>query len=158
MDRVKKIHKESSKKEDKKDDKKKGNFDLINEYYAIEDDWKANRKDWVKKAEPVIYSKQVDNIKYTVIKDENRERVIAQNNSGAPIMIEVICNDRHGRKERIKCFPNDTILILKKLISAKFGTKFEKIKLQRGSAVLNDLVTLEDYEVNNGCSLEIYYK
>ena len=69
----------------------------------------------------------------------------------------IIVNDRHGRKERIKCFPSDTVLVLKKLISAKLGTRLEKIRLQRGNSVLSDLVTLDDYEINSGSSLEIYY-
>jgi ubiquitin-like protein 5 len=44
-------------------------------------------------------------------------------------MIEVIVNDRLGKKERIKCRPDDTIGMLKKLISAKTGTRPEKIRL-----------------------------
>jgi len=44
-------------------------------------------------------------------------------------MIEVIVNDRMGKKSRVKCCPEDTIGDLKKLISAKTGTKPEKIRL-----------------------------
>lgn len=44
-------------------------------------------------------------------------------------MIEIIVNDRYGSKERIKCYPNDTVENLKMLISAKTGTKNERIKL-----------------------------
>jgi ubiquitin-like protein 5 len=44
-------------------------------------------------------------------------------------MIEVVVNDRLGKKERIKCYPSDTIGTLKKLISAKVGTRPDKIKL-----------------------------
>ncbi len=44
-------------------------------------------------------------------------------------MIEVIVNDRLGKKNRVKCCPEDTIGDLKKLISAKTGTKPEKIRL-----------------------------
>ena len=35
-------------------------------------------------------------------------------NSGKPLeMIEIIANDRVGKKVRVKCFPNDTIFNLK---------------------------------------------
>lgn len=38
-------------------------------------------------------------------------------------MIEVIVNDRMGKKEPIKCCPTDMIGDFKKLISAKIGTR-----------------------------------
>lgn len=44
-------------------------------------------------------------------------------NSYAPVMIEVIVNDRMGKKEAIKCCPTDMIGDFKKLISAKIGTR-----------------------------------
>lgn len=46
-------------------------------------------------------------------------------------MIEIICNDRLGKKVRIKCNPDDTIGDLKKLIAAQTGTKAEKIVLKK---------------------------
>ncbi len=49
--------------------------------------------------------------------------------TAAPKMIEVVVNDRLGKKNRVKCCPDDTIGDLKKLISAKTGTKPEKIRL-----------------------------
>ena len=44
-------------------------------------------------------------------------------------MMELICNDRMGGKVRIKCFPSDTILMVKKIIALHTGTRFEKIRL-----------------------------
>jgi ubiquitin-like protein 5 len=44
-------------------------------------------------------------------------------------MMELICNDRMGGKVKVKCLPTDTILIVKKLIAAHTGTRFEKIRL-----------------------------
>ena len=38
-------------------------------------------------------------------------------------MIEVVVNDRMGKKNRVKCCPNDTIGDLKKLIAAQIGTR-----------------------------------
>jgi hypothetical protein len=49
----------------------------------------------------------------------------------AKMMIEVICNDRLGKKVRIKCNHDDTIGDLKKLIAAQTGTKAEKIVLKK---------------------------
>lgn len=37
------------------------------------------------------------------------------------------------------------------------GTKAEKIKIQKSSAVYKDHITLGDYEVSDGMSLEMYY-
>jgi ubiquitin-like protein 5 len=44
-------------------------------------------------------------------------------------MIEIIVNDRLGRKTRVKCCPEDTVGDFKKLIAAKIGTRPEKIRL-----------------------------
>lgn len=163
IDRHKKIHKSrphvqttTHKSESQVDD-----YDLLNNLYNIDSamvptDNDADRK-FKRKPDPLISEKTLNNIKYTVIKDDNRERKFAQNTTGNPVMIEVIANDRHGRKERIKCYPSDTILVLKKLIAAKLGTRWEKLKLQRANAALSDQITLEDYEIKNGSSLEIYY-
>jgi hypothetical protein len=46
-------------------------------------------------------------------------------------MIEVICNDRIGKKVRVKCNEDDTIGDLKKLIAAQVGTRPEKIRYFR---------------------------
>lgn len=46
-------------------------------------------------------------------------------------MIEVICNDRLGKKIRVKCNEDDTIGDLKKLIAAQVGTRPEKIRIQK---------------------------
>ncbi|CDW53663.1 alpha mannosidase 2C1 [Trichuris trichiura] len=46
-------------------------------------------------------------------------------------MIEITCNDRLGKKVRIKCNPTDTIGDLKKLIAAQTGTRPEKVVLKK---------------------------
>ncbi|RPB18276.1 ubiquitin-like protein [Terfezia boudieri ATCC MYA-4762] len=73
-------------------------------------------------------------------------------------MIEIICNDRLGKKLRIKCLPSDTIGDLKKLISAQTGTAAEKIVLKKWYTVFKDHITIGDYEIGNGSSLEMYYQ
>ena len=79
-------------------------------------------------------------------------------NSGKPLeMIEIIANDRVGKKVRVKCFPNDTIFNLKQLIAAHVGTKPEKIRLQKSYNIFKDHITIEDYEIKDGSSLELYY-
>ena len=94
----------------------------------------------LKKKEIEITHKKIKNINYKIYKDDKRKKILAQNNTGNSIMIEIWVNDRYGRKERIKCFPNDTILILKKLISAKIGTRYDKLKLQIASRILNEIL------------------
>ncbi|KAI6183253.1 Ubiquitin-like protein 5 [Aphelenchoides bicaudatus] len=73
-------------------------------------------------------------------------------------MIEVIVNDRLGKKVRIKCNPTDKIGDLKKLIAAQTGTKAEKIVLKKWYNTFKDHITLQDYEIGDGMSLELYYQ
>lgn len=78
-------------------------------------------------------------------------------NSYAPVLIEVVVNDRMGRKQRIKCSPKDTVFDLKKLTAAQIGTRPEKIRLQKSSVIYKDHLSLEDYEIKDGMGLEMYY-
>jgi hypothetical protein len=59
--------------------------------------------------------------------------VSSHNLSGGdrPMMIEVLLNDRLGKKVRIKCNSNDTIGDLKKLAAAQLGTRHEKLRIQK---------------------------
>ena len=72
-------------------------------------------------------------------------------------MIEVICNDRLGKKIRVKCNEDDTIGDLKKLIAAQTGTRPEKIRIQKWYTIYKDHITLADYEIHDGMGLELYY-
>ena len=72
-------------------------------------------------------------------------------------MIEVVLNDRLGKKIRIKCNEDDTIGDLKKLVAAQTGTRPEKIRIQKWYTIYKDHITLEDYEVHDGMGLELYY-
>ncbi|KAF4705141.1 Ubiquitin-like 5 [Perkinsus olseni] len=74
-----------------------------------------------------------------------------------PAMIEVVCNDRLGKKIRVKCNPDDTIGDLKKLLAAQIGTRPEKIRIQKWYTVYKDHITLADYEIHDGMGLELYY-
>lgn len=65
-------------------------------------------------------------------------------------MIEVIANDRMGRKVRVKCLPTDTVGDLKRLIAAQTGTSAQKIQLKKWYTMFKDHVTLQDYEINDG--------
>ncbi|KHG24331.1 Ubiquitin-like protein 5 [Gossypium arboreum] len=46
-------------------------------------------------------------------------------------MIEVVLNDRLGKKVRVKCNEDDTIGDLKKLVAAQTGTRADKIRIQK---------------------------
>ena len=72
-------------------------------------------------------------------------------------MIEIVVNDRLGKKSRVKCSPEDTVGDLKKLIAAQIGTRPDKIRLQKWYKVFKDHITLNDYEIHDGMSLELYY-
>ncbi|KAL0955837.1 hypothetical protein HGRIS_002039 [Hohenbuehelia grisea] len=71
-------------------------------------------------------------------------------------LIEVIANDRLGRKVRVKCDQNDTVGDLKKLIAAQTGTDHTKIQLKKWYTIYKDHITLADYEIHDGMSLEMY--
>ncbi len=72
-------------------------------------------------------------------------------------MMEVVLNDRYGKKARVKCYPSDTIATLKRLAAAQLGTKAEKIRLQKSYTVFKDHIALQDYQILDGMNLELYY-
>jgi len=53
-------------------------------------------------------------------------------------MIEVVLNDRLGKKVRVKCNEDDTIGDLKKLAAAQLGTRPEKLKIQKWYTIYKD--------------------
>lgn len=77
---------------------------------------------------------------------------------------------------RVKCSPDDTVGDLKKLIAAQTGTDHTKIQLKkwcvgahspfapshrirsllRRYTIYKDHITLSDYEIHHGMSLEMY--
>ncbi|CAI5951254.1 unnamed protein product [Closterium sp. NIES-65] len=77
--------------------------------------------------------------------------------AGGEEMIEVVLNDRLGKKIRVKCNEDDTIGDLKKLVAAQTGTRPEKIRIQKWYNIYKDHITLADYEIHDGMGLELYY-
>lgn len=75
-------------------------------------------------------------------------------------MLEVTCNDRLGKKVRVKCNPDDTVGDLKKLIAAQTGTRYDKIVLKKWYTVFKDHIKLSDCillkKLNNILYLHIY--
>ncbi|KAL8166838.1 hypothetical protein V2J09_008337 [Rumex salicifolius] len=57
-------------------------------------------------------------------------------------MIEVVLNDRLGKKVRVKCNEDDTIGDLKKLVAAQTGTRADKIRIQKWYTIYKDHITL----------------
>ena len=74
-----------------------------------------------------------------------------------PEMIEVILNDRLGKKVRVKCYNTDTVETLKKLAAAQLGTQWQKIKIQKWYTIYKDHISLKDYEIHDLMGLELYY-
>ena len=103
------------------------------------------------------YKEIRNGLEYKVVKDGKRTIRHAINTTGLAVMIEIIVNDRMGRKERVKCMPSDTIGDFKKLVSAHIGTRPEKIRLQKGNRVFKDHITLDDYEIHHGSAIDMYY-
>lgn len=71
-------------------------------------------------------------------------------------MIEVVLNDRLGRKIRVKCNEEDTVGDLKLMVAAITGTRPERIRIQKWYTVYKDHITLADYEIHDGMGLELY--
>jgi hypothetical protein len=60
---------------------------------------------------------------------------------------------------QFSCRPTDTIGDLKKLAAAQLGTRPEKLIIKRQQyTTLKDHITLEDYEIADGCGLELYFQ
>lgn len=57
----------------------------------------------------------------------------------------------------IKALEDDLVGDFKKLLAAQIGTAWEKILLKKGNATLKDHISLGDYEIHNGTSVELYY-
>ncbi|KAL3234339.1 Ubiquitin-like modifier HUB1 [Nakaseomyces bracarensis] len=72
-------------------------------------------------------------------------------------MIEVVVNDRLGKKVRVKCLEEDTVGDFKKVLALLLGTQPTKLVLQKGGSILKDHITLYDYEINDNTNLELYY-
>lgn len=66
-------------------------------------------------------------------------------------MLEITCNDRLGKKVRVKCNPDDTIGDLKKLIAAQTGTHWEKIVLKKWYTIYKDHIKLQDCILYPNC-------
>lgn len=45
----------------------------------------------------------------------------------------------------------------KKILALQIGTSYDKIILKKGYTVYKNHITLEDYEINDGMNLELYY-
>ena len=63
-------------------------------------------------------------------------------------MIEVILNDRLGKKIRVKCNTDDTIGDLKKLVAVQTGTRPEKIRLQKWYIVYKVLMIRSTFSID----------
>ncbi|KAG6864780.1 Ubiquitin-like 5 [Blastosporella zonata] len=57
---------------------------------------------------------------------------------------------------QVKCDSEDTVGDLKKLIAAQTGTNSTKIQLKKWYTIYKDHITLSDYEIHDGMSLEMY--
>lgn len=60
-------------------------------------------------------------------------------------MIELVLNDRLGKKIRVKCNEDDTVGDLKKLVAAQVGTRPEKIRIR------TSFLFYINYFVNDEC-------
>ncbi|XP_043927731.1 ubiquitin-like protein 5 [Protopterus annectens] len=74
------------------------------------------------------------------------------------MLIKVVCNNRLGKKVRVKYNPDDTIKDLKKRITAQIRTQWDKIVLKKWYTIFKAHVMLGDYEIDDRMNLELYYQ
>ena len=71
-------------------------------------------------------------------------------------LIRVFINNRLGTRTEILCSPTDTIGAFKRLAAVYMGTRPKAMLLKRqGERPFRDFLTLEDYGINNGSSLDL---
>jgi ubiquitin-like protein 5 len=111
-----------------------------------------------KEKEPIAKTKSISKSNSeTTTTAATPTQIVATADGGGGHMIEVILNDRLGKKIKVKCNSDDTVGDLKKLIALQIGSRPEKLRIQKWYTVFKDHITLDDYEVINGMSLELYY-
>ncbi|KAL8760642.1 MAG: hypothetical protein Q9184_003179 [Pyrenodesmia sp. 2 TL-2023] len=77
-------------------------------------------------------------------------------NVATTALIRILVNNRLGTRLEITCAPYDSIGDVKKIVAFQSGIKPETIVLKRqGMQPFKDALTLEDYEVGNGSSLDL---
>ncbi|KAK3010183.1 hypothetical protein RJ639_010768 [Escallonia herrerae] len=64
-------------------------------------------------------------------------------------MIEVVLNNRLGKKVKVKCNEDDTISDLKKMVTTRSASS--------SCTTPKDHVTFKDYEIPDSIGLELYY-
>jgi len=77
-------------------------------------------------------------------------------------LISVSVNSRPGKRgnkarTEVRCYVSDTVGEFKRKAAAQLGLRYEAMVLRRyqGEPTLNDALTLEDYEIDDGSSLDV---
>ena len=83
---------------------------------------------------------------------------LSGSSNGGSRMIELVLNDRLGKKVRVKCNSDDTVGVLKRLAAAQLGTQHDRLVIKKWYTIYKDHVRLDDYEIHDGMGLELYYK
>lgn len=85
----------------------------------------------------------------------NKTREGSNAGKARPQVFRIIINNRLGTRAEILCSPSDTIGEFKKVAALYIGQRAGSIMLKRqGGKPMKDQLTLEDYEVSNGSSLD----
>ncbi|KAG9392619.1 hypothetical protein J8273_6087 [Carpediemonas membranifera] len=75
------------------------------------------------------------------------------------VRISVRVDDRmQQNKTFVQVDDEDTILVMKKAVATKIGTRAEKIRLQKAGEILQNHLTLQDYEIHDKTNVELYYQ
>ncbi|KAK0510650.1 hypothetical protein JMJ35_007082 [Cladonia borealis] len=83
-----------------------------------------------------------------------QNKPISKTTTQAIIIVHI--NNRLGCRTAIQCSPLDTIRTLKMIVSCQLGIKPEAMLLKRqGQRALKDGLTLEDYEIGDGSSVDL---
>jgi len=72
-----------------------------------------------------------------------------------PSVIKIIISIRTNWKLILRCYENDSILVLKRVLAAKLSLNYLNIYLFKNNISLKNNRTLQDYEINDGSCLEL---
>lgn len=86
----------------------------------------------------------------------NRTSTSSSRATTSVVLMRVFINNRLGTRTEIPCSSSDTVGDFKRIAAVYLGTRHQAMILKRqGERPFKDSLTLEDYEVHDGTSLDL---
>lgn len=102
-----------------------------------------------------VFGSRIEKKRTSQRKRDTGSAVRTTASTASAVLIRVFINNRFGARTEIPCSPSDTIEAFKKIAAVHLGTRPEAMLLKRqGERPFRNCLTLEDYGISNGSSLE----